>query len=95
MLKKDNYLTGIIVGSVTPILFYALLYGFDLLFFNTFAKHLVRAPHFLMLLAITPNLFWLRYYMGKLKFTKTGMALFLLTMVFILLYFFKYFQNPQ
>jgi len=95
MLKKDNYFTGLWVGVATPVLFYALLYGVDLFFFNTFGKHLVRASHLLILLAITPNLFWLRYYMAKLKFTKTGMTLFFITMIFILLYFFKYFENPQ
>ena len=95
MLKKDSYVTGLLLGTLTPILAYGIFFGIDMLMNNFFGRHLVKAPHYLMLLSVTPNLLWLRYYMGKLKFAKTGLAILLLTMIFVLLYFYKYFENPQ
>jgi hypothetical protein len=94
MIKKDNFYTGLVVAVITPVLFYALLSGIDWLLVQTFGKSMVAAPHYLYLLAVTPNLFWMRYYLSNLKFTKAGFTVFLVTMIFIILYFLKYFQNP-
>ena len=93
MIKRDNYITGFLIAVITPLVFYAVLLGFDYLFVKTFGKSMVRAPHYLYLLAVTPNLIWARYYLGKLKFTKSGFSILLVTIVFVLTYFFKYFQN--
>jgi hypothetical protein len=95
MFKKDSYIPGLILGIISPAILYAILYGVDLLFVSYFGKHIVRAPHYLILLSVIPNLFWLRYYMSKKKFTKTGMALLLTTIIFVLLYLFKYFETTS
>lgn len=95
MFKKDSYWVGLLSGALAPVIFYGLLYVVDMLFDNYFGKHIVRENHYLILLSIIPNILLLRYYLGKQKFTKTGSALLLLTIVFVLLYFFNYFQNPQ
>ena len=67
MFKKDSYIPGLILGIISPAILYAILYGVDLLFVSYFGKHIVRAPHYLILLSVIPNLFWLRYYMSKKK----------------------------
>jgi hypothetical protein len=95
MLKKDNYGLGLLLGAITPVIFYAVFYGIDMLVNTYLGRHMVRAQHYLILLSVIPNLFWIRYYIGRLKFTKTGLTLLLLTMVFIILYFLKFFENPQ
>ena len=95
MLKKDSYWVGLLLGALAPVIFYGLLYAVDMLFFSNFGVHIVRESHYLILLSIIPNILLLRYYLGKQKFTKTGMVLLILTMLFVLLYFFNYFQKPQ
>jgi hypothetical protein len=93
MIKKDNYITGMLTGIVTPVIFYIILYGIDLLVIKALGRSFVKFPHYLILLAVTPNLFWMRYYLGKLKYTKSGFSVLVITTVYILLYFFKYFQT--
>lgn len=95
MFKKDSYWVGLLLGVFAPVIFYGLLYAIDILFDSYFGKHIVRETHYLILLSIIPNILLLRYYLGKQKFTKTGLTLLLLTIVFVILYFFNYFQNPQ
>ena len=94
MFKKDSYWLGLLLGALAPVIFYGLLYGVDMLFYSYFGVHIVRENHYLMLLSIIPNILLLRYYLGKQKFTKTGMTLLILTILFVLLYFFNYFKNP-
>jgi len=85
-------MTGVLIASVTPLITFALLLGFDYLFKSIFGKSFVREFHYLFLLSIIPNFLWLRYYLSKLKFSKTGSSVLLITIVYVLLYFFKYFQ---
>jgi hypothetical protein len=94
MINKDQYYIGLLLGVLSPVLFYLVLLGVDALYEELLGKAMVRAPHYLYLLAVVPNLFWIRYYLGKMKMTKSGFSVFLVTMIYILLYFFKYFQNP-
>ena len=95
MFKKDNYVLGMLLGIITPVIFYAFFFGVDLLVNNYLGRHMVKSQHYLILLSVIPNLFWIRYYLGRQKFTKTGLSLLLLSIIFIILYFLKYFENPQ
>jgi len=95
MFKKDSYWVGLLLGALAPVIFYGLLYSVDMLIDSYFGMHIVKENHYLILLSVIPNILLLRYYLGKQKFTKTGLSLLLLTIVFVLLYFFNYFQNPQ
>jgi hypothetical protein len=94
MFKKDSYIPGLITGIVSPLVFYGVLVGIDYLVNDFLGRSMVRAAHYLILLSVIPNLFWLRYFMSKKQFTKSGMALLLITIVFVLLYFFNYFEKP-
>ena len=95
MLNKDNYWTGLILGAAATIIFYGVLYGVNLLVIEMLSRPMVSKSHYLMLLSVIPNLLLLRYYLVRKKFTKTGLSILTLTLLFVLLYFFNYFQNPQ
>jgi len=95
MLNKDNYWTGLIIGVAATVIFYGILYGANLLVIEMLGRPMVGKSHYLMLLSIIPNLLFLRYYLGRKKFAKTGLSILTLTILFVLLYFFNYFQNPR
>ncbi|RLD85619.1 MAG: hypothetical protein DRJ09_12745 [Bacteroidetes bacterium] len=95
MLNKDNYWTGLLIGIAATVVFYGILYGVNLLVVQTLGRPMVEKSHYLMLLSVIPNLLLLRYYLVRKKFTKTGLSILTLTLLFVLLYFINYFQNPQ
>ncbi len=95
MLNKDSYWIGLLLGIGATVVFYGLLYGVNLLIIEGLGRPMVSKTHYLMLLSVIPNLLLLRYYLGRKKFAKTGAALLILTIVFVLLYFLNYFKNPQ
>ncbi len=95
MLNKDNYWTGLLIGIAATVVFYGILYGVNLLVVQTLGRPMVEKSHYLMLLSVIPNLLLLRYYLVRKKFIKTGLSILTLTLLFVLLYFINYFQNPQ
>ncbi len=95
MLNKDNYWIGLLIGIAATVVFYGILYGVNLLVVQTLGRPMVEKSHYLMLLSVIPNLLLLRYYLVRKKFTKTGLSILTLTLLFVLLYFINYFQNPQ
>jgi hypothetical protein len=42
MLKKDNYGLGLLLGAITPVIFYAVFYGIDMLVNTYLGRHMVR-----------------------------------------------------
>ena len=95
MLNKDNYWTGLILGVVVTVIFYGVLYAANLLVIEWLGRPMVSQSHYLILLSVIPNVLLLRYYLGKKKFAKTGLSILTLTLLFVLLYFFNYFQSPR
>lgn len=95
MLKNDNYWTGLILGVAATVVSYGVLYGANLLIIKILGRPMVGKSHYLILLSVIPNVLLLRYYLVKKKFTKTGLSLLTLTMLFVILYFINYFQNPR
>ena len=91
-LKKDNYSIGLLLGLIVPVLFYGLLYLTDRLLFGATAIHLTPEDHYLYLLSIVPNIILFRYYFVSLKAEKTGKGILLVTIVYILIYFFLFFK---
>lgn len=86
-LKKDTLLTGILVGIVLPIVFYAVLYFIDVLVFSSLSSHIVARPQYLYLLSTVINLFPIKYYFVNKKMDKTGRGILLVTCVLGLAYF--------
>ncbi len=93
ILKKDHFLTGLIIGLVLPLAFYCILWLLDGALFRLLNFHLTRSHHLLYLLSLAVNLLPVRYYLVKLKFEKTGLGVLLVTAVGVLLYFYLYFQH--
>jgi len=85
--KKDNFLTGILIGIILPVLFYGALFGIDAVVFNSFGSHIVAKPQYLYLLSIVANLFPVKYYFVNKKSDKTGRGVLLVTVIFGMLYF--------
>ncbi len=91
-LKKDNYPVGLLLGLIVPVLLYGLLYLTDKLLFSTTGIHLTPEDHYLYLLSIVLNIILFRYYFVSLKAEKTGKGILLVSIVYILIYFFLFFK---
>ncbi len=92
-LKKDKYVTGLLIGLVAPVVLYGLIYLLDLLLFSIFNTHLTAQYHYLYLLSIAVNIILFRYYFVSLKTEKTGKGILLITIAYILIYFFLYYKQ--
>ena len=92
-LKKDNYLTGLLEGIILPVVLYGLLYLADMLLFSATGVHLTPEYHYMYLLSIAANIILFRYYFVTLKAEKTGKGILLVTIVYILVYFFLFFKQ--
>lgn len=92
-LRKDSFVLGLAIGIVLPVAFYFFLLLVDLLAMRIFHSHLTREGHLLYLLATIVNLLPVRYYLVRLKFEKTGLAVLGITAVFILMYFYLFFKQ--
>lgn len=85
---RDSFLSGIILGTILPLILFGILYSLDILFSNIFSKYvLIITIPTLQLFAIVVNVFIMRHYLVKLKFDKTGRGLLIMTFVYILAYF--------
>ena len=85
--NRDSFLTGIIIGIFLPTLFYLVLFGIDILVFQSFGSNIVAKPQYLYLLSIVANLFPIKYYFVNKKREKTGRGVLLVTFIFGILYF--------
>lgn len=92
-LKKDKYVTGLLIGLVAPVVLYGLIYLLDMLLFSIFNAHLTSQYHYLYLLSIAVNIILFRYYFVSLKTEKTGKGILLITIAYILIYFFLYYKQ--
>lgn len=90
-LRRDNGWIGLLIGLGLPAIIFGTLYGIVLLVENHTGKIEIITPQKILLLAIIPNLFILRYTLLKLKHDLTGRgimgATFILAFIFIILEF--------
>lgn len=87
MLKKDNWILGIVMGLLLPVVvFFVIL--FALKTWGTVNGQIPIRESTLQLVAIFTNLFTFRYYMVKLKYDKTGRGILLTTFIFAGIYFY-------
>ena len=87
MLKKDNFLFGMLVGLVLPVLTYIILYfGGMLLGVYENRDNLIDSEE-IKLISIFINLIPLRYYFLSLKSEQSGRGVLLMTFVLGILYF--------
>lgn len=93
MLKNNNILTGAIIGLFLPLVVFGIIFliisvsGID----NAedaegFGSYFKMSN--IMLLSIAVNLLPFRYFMVNLKYDKTGRSILLVTMAYVVVFFF-------
>ena len=92
-LKKDNFLAGLLLGIVLPIVFYGVVLLIDILLFQFLQIHLTSQHHYMYLLSAAINLIPIRYYLVTLKAEKSGIGVLLITGIYILTYFFMFYKQ--
>jgi hypothetical protein len=86
ILKQDNFILGIIIGTITPWIPFGILY-LIIYIISTFYGVFFVTPSTLQLLSIVINVFIMRYYLVTLKFDKTGRGVLFVTFIYIIAYF--------
>lgn len=86
-LKRDNFVIGIVLGLLLPVIFYLALYLLDLLVVSIFDTHMLAKQEYLFLLSIAINLFAIKYYFVNLKYDKTGRGVLIVTFALTMIYF--------
>lgn len=90
MLKRDSIIFGLLIGVLTPVIVYAILYfGLELVE-QIFSLGWLNERPAIKLISITVNLFLIRYYFVKLKFEQTGRGVLITTFALVILYFIIY-----
>jgi len=87
LFKRDQFIAGIILGILLPVVFFMVLYLIDLLVLEMFNTHMLRKQEYLFLLSIAINLFAIKYYFVNLNYDKTGRGILIVTFALTLLYF--------
>lgn len=91
-IHKDYFLTGAVIGIIAPIIFYGFIWLIDIAMFQLFQVHLTREKHYLYLLSTVINVVLIRYFFINLKEEKTARGLLIVTIAFILSYFFMFYK---
>ncbi len=91
--KRDNFSIGVLIGIILPIIFFGIVWLVDVLLFRSFHVHLTRQTHYLYLLSAAINVIPIRYYLVNLKAEKTGIGVLVMTVIYILAYFFMFYQS--
>ncbi len=86
ILNHDSYLFGLLLSTTTPVVFLYIMFYF--------IKFLSGVLHFrtyeiqeLILLGLAINLLWIRYYLVKTKFVKTGQTVVAVSFIEMILFF--------
>ena len=85
--NRDDYVLGVLLGIVLPVIFFLVLYAMDLGVVALFGTHMLEKQEYLLLLSIAINLFAVKYYFVNLKYDKTGRGVLVITFAMTLVYF--------
>jgi hypothetical protein len=85
--NKDNFLFGIAIGAITPLIFLGIIYCLDYALRLMLTKDVLISSSTMQLVAIVANVLLMRNYLVKKKYDKTGRGLLLMSFVYILAYF--------
>ena len=84
--RRDNYLLGIGIAIVLPVITWLLIQGLTSLFVEKNGAWFQNSTD--QLLSVFANLIPLRYYLLKLKADKTGRGILLVTFALAMIYFY-------
>jgi hypothetical protein len=92
MLKKNSWVLGIVLGILTPLTSYAIMYYANIFISETIFD---RPPVFrdltIRVIAVVSNILVFRYYMIKLKYDYTGRGILLVTFATVIAFFYLYY----
>lgn len=87
ILKKDSYLTGVIIGIVIPALMFLLCFAINYSIKNYFNSPRIIKISVIHLISILADLLPMRYFFTK-KIDKTARGLFLCVFIIGIAFFF-------
>ena len=87
MLRRDSLWFGILIGTVSPFIFYGFLVLVNLVLSGFFSEDQEIKRKTMFLLSIFINLLPIRIYFVSLKMDKTGRGILLITFALVILFF--------
>ncbi len=87
MFNKDNWILGMLIGFLLPVIVYFLLILVLMPYGQVEGVIYTPRPKIPFLVAVVSNLFPFRFYMVSKKKDRTGRGILLVTFVMILIYF--------
>jgi hypothetical protein len=90
MLKRDSIYFGSLMGLITPLIVFTILYFLLELVEMVFALEWLNERPAVKLISVALNLLLIRYYFARLKFENTGRGLLITTFVYVIAYFIIY-----
>lgn len=84
--RRDNFLLGLGIAIVLPVLTWFIIQGITLIFAGSTGDLFQKSTD--QLLSICANLIPFRYYLVKLKADKTGKGILLITFLMAMVYFY-------
>ncbi len=85
MFKKDNFAQGLAIGATLPILTFVLIE-----FLKTQMEVFAR-DKFIYIICVGANVLILRYFIKK-EFDQTAKGILMVTFIYALLFFYKFFK---
>jgi hypothetical protein len=90
MFKKDNWLLGIALGVLLPVIVYGIILLVLKQLGTTPTGNYALKPSTTRLLALFSNFIVFRYYMVNLKYDRTGRGILLATIIYAGVFFYLY-----
>ena len=87
MFKKDNWILGIAIGAILPLVLYGLTILILSFWGNVHGLIFTPKPQVPGLVGIAANILAFRYYMVNLKLDKTGRGIMLITFAYVIVIF--------
>jgi hypothetical protein len=90
MLKRDSIYFGLLLGLITPLIGFAILYFLLELAEMAFSIEWLNERPSIKLISIALNLLLIRFYFVRLKFENAGRGVLITTFAYVIAYFVTY-----
>ena len=87
MFKRNSMWFGILIGTLMPLIVFAVLFGLISLYNATSGSPLGIDHTNLQLISPVINLFFIRYYFVSKKYEDSGRGVLLVTFIFVIAFF--------
>ncbi len=93
--KKDKFFLGLIMGLLLPLPVYGIFWALDVFLKSTGLWHGLQQPENIYLLSVVGNFLLVRLTFVKWRSPKAGKGVLIITVAFILIFFFLFFKQPH